>query len=267
MPDFLKSLAPQAMDAGVALLAAAAILITGWIAAGWASKLVNQLLKRSDKVDPTVRTFTTSFVRYSILIMTLLAVLAKVGVQTASLVAVLGAAGLTIGLALQGTLSDVAAGVILLVVRPFRVDDIVILAGLEGVVKAVTLFTTEVATGDNRKVVIPNSKVWGQPIQNLSAYGTRKLELPLQIDQARDVGPAVKTLMHLLADHPLVLKQPEPVVQIDSLADGTQLVVRAWTNSMHLGDARADLLGKINQAFMDSDISLVRRSAVRSASL
>jgi small conductance mechanosensitive channel len=265
--DFLKNLAPRAMEWGVTLLLAISILILGWIVAGWTSRLVNQLLKRSDKVDPTIRTFTASFVRYSILIITLMAVLAKVGVQTASLVALLGAAGLAIGLALQGTLSDVAAGVILLVVRPFRVGDAVILAGLEGVVRSVTLFTTEIATADNRKVVIPNSKVWGQPIQNLTAYGTRKLEIPLQIDQSRHVGPAVTAVMKLLADHPQVLKFPEPAVQVESLADGTQLMVRAWTDAAHLGDAKADLLAKINQTFAEEDISLVRRNAVRTATV
>jgi small conductance mechanosensitive channel len=256
-------LAPRILDWGITLVVAITLLIFGWIVAGWASKLVSRLLMRSDRIDPTVRTFTASFVRYSLLIVTVLAVLAKVGVQTASLVALLGAAGLAIGLALQGTLSDVAAGVILLVVRPFRVGDAVILAGFEGVVRSVALFTTEIATGDNRKIVIPNSKVWGQPIQNLTAYGKRKLELPLLIDQTAQVGTATRVILAELTAHRLVEMSPEPQVQVESLTDGTLIVVRAWVEANQMGDAKTDLLAKINDALAAAEITLVRRSGGR----
>ncbi len=267
LPHFLDTLLPRAIGWGLTLLVAIAILVVGWIAAGWASKLVSRLLMRSDRIDPTVRTFSASFVRYSILIITIMAVLAKVGVQTASLVALLGAAGLAIGLALQGTLSDVAAGVILLVVRPFRVGDTVLLAGLEGVVKSVALFTTEIASGDNRKIVIPNSKVWGQPIQNLSAYGLRKLEIPLLLEQARHMAPASEHILALLTEHSLLKKIPPPSVQVESLADGILLMARAWVDAEHLGEAKTDLMAKINDLLAREDIALVRRSGARNAAM
>jgi small conductance mechanosensitive channel len=265
---FIEQLLPRFLNWGVTFLLAILILVIGWIVAGWASKAVSRLLLRSDKVDPTVRTFTSSFVRYSILIITLMAVLARVGVQTASLVALLGAAGLAVGLALQGTLSDVAAGVILLVVRPFRVGDTVQLAGLEGTVRSVALFTTEIATHDNRKVVIPNSKVWGQPIINISGYGSRRVEITVRIDQPEDVSKAIALVEDIIRNIPAFHTTPEASVLVESLTDGTHITARAWTGAESYGVVKAELQAKINTALSVAEITRLPRSGpVRNAKL
>jgi small conductance mechanosensitive channel len=254
---FIDQLLPRFLNWGVTLLIAIVILVIGWIIAGWASKAVSRLLLRSDKVDPTVRTFSASFVRYSILIITLMAVLARVGVQTASLVALLGAAGLAIGLALQGTLSDVAAGVILLVVRPFRVGDTVQLAGLEGTVRSVALFTTEIATHDHRKVVIPNSKVWGQPIINISGYGSRRVDIMVRIDRPDEVTGAIALLHEVIRKNPDLHALPAATVQVESLTEGTHVVARAWTSADVYAVVKAEMLTEINTALAAAGISRV----------
>jgi small conductance mechanosensitive channel len=259
--SYFENFTPQILAWGLRFATGVVILVGGWIVAGWVSRAVGRLLMRSEKIDPTVRTFTASFVRYSILIVTILAVLARIGVQTASLVALLGAAGLAVGLALQGTLSDVAAGVILLVVRPFRVGDVVQLAGLEGTVRSVALFTTEIATPDNRKVIIPNSKVWGQPIINLTAHGSRRVDVAVLIDRPEDVPAATVILKDLIAKNGKILSVPESAVLVESLSDGTQLAAHAWCGSADHAELKASLLSGINDSFAAAGISRVRRSA------
>jgi small conductance mechanosensitive channel len=258
---FIERLVPRTLDWGITLLTAILILVAGWIAAGWISKVVSKMLMRSEKIDPTVRTFTASFVRYSILIVTIMAMLARVGVQTASLVALLGAAGLAIGLALQGTLSDVAAGVILLAVRPFRVGDAVQLATHEGIVKSVALFTTEIATPDNRKIVIPNSKVWGQPIINFSGYAKRRIDMTLDLERPEEAESAIALLNTLIRENKSVLPLPEASVLINSLSDGTRIEVQAWVEGSTFSPVKAILLAEINTALAAAKISRVRRNA------
>jgi small conductance mechanosensitive channel len=235
------TLGPRILDWGVAVIGALLILIAGFIVAGWVARTANMVISRSDRVDPTVRTFVSSGLRYLIIAITFLAVLGKFGVQTASLVAVIGAAGLAIGLALQGTLSDVAAGVVLLVVRPFRVGDGVVAATHEGTVRAVTLFTTELTTIDNRKVVIPNSKVWAQPIINLTTLGQRRLDLPVKLDADVDINAAIAVIEAAIAADNRILVEPKPRVQVTGLSDGIELSARVWADPNHLIGLRSDL--------------------------
>jgi small conductance mechanosensitive channel len=144
---------------GLDIIGALVIFFIGWIAAKWAYSVVSKALSKSEKIDQMLRGFFASLAKYLVLIFTVLMVLSQFGVQTASLIAVLGAAGLAIGLALQGTLSNVAAGVMILIFRPFKIGDYVEVAGHAGTIKAVTLFITELSTSDNVQIIVPNSQI------------------------------------------------------------------------------------------------------------
>ena len=152
------------------VLGAVVILVAGFWFSGRADSLVGKALARTHHVDEMLNGFFGSIARYFVLMITLLAVLSQFGIQTTSLVAVIGAASLAIGLALQGTLSNLAAGVMLLIFRPFRIGQHVVVGGNDGTVKALSLFWTEIVTADNVQVIIPNGSVWGQPLKNMSIY-------------------------------------------------------------------------------------------------
>ncbi len=166
---------------GLDVVGAVVILIVGWIAAGWAERVVGRMLGRSQYADETLRSFFGNLVRYTVLIFTVLAMLDQFGVQTASLLAVFGAGALAIGLALQGRRSNVAAGVMLLIFRPFKIGDYIEAAGHGGTVKALSLFVTEVATPNNIQVLIPNGQVWGSSIVNYSHHTTRRIDIVMSI--------------------------------------------------------------------------------------
>jgi small conductance mechanosensitive channel len=248
---------PRLADWSVRLVFALAILIVGWTLAGWTGRGVRRLLNRSDRIDPTVASFVASLIRYSILVLTLVIVLAKVGFETTSLVALLGAMGLAVGLALQGTLSDVAAGVVLLVVRPFRVGDVVEIAATQGEVKSVALVTTEIATGDNRKIVIPNSKVWGQPIQNLTSYGTRRIDIPLTLEACPNPSATLALLKASLQKDPDVLAEPAPFAVVDSLTGGINIIVSAWVSATDAGKVKPRLVEAVYATVLKEGLSLV----------
>jgi small conductance mechanosensitive channel len=236
-----SSLAPKLIEGALDVLGALLILVAGIVAARSLASLTSRLLARSPQIDPTVRTFAASGIRYLTIAVTLLAVLGKFGVQTASLVALIGAAGLAIGLALQGALSDVAAGVVLLIVRPFRVGHFVQAANLEGSVQAVTLFTTELTTLDNRKIIIPNSKVWGVPIINYSALGTRRLDLPLRLTPQTALETTLASLEAVLHAQAVVLAEPAPRVEVKNLTNAVELIASAWVRPEHIATARTEL--------------------------
>ncbi|MSO96936.1 MAG: mechanosensitive ion channel [Rhodospirillaceae bacterium] len=173
---------------GLRVLGAIAILILGWIAAGIAQKEILRGFGRFKGVDQTIVTFTASIAKYAVLTFTIIAVLSSVGVQTTSFVAVVGAMGLAIGLALQGTLNHVASGVLLIVFRPFRVGDVVETAGVAGTVKAMTLFTTELASADNVKIVVPNGAILGGVIKNVTGHGTRRIDIDVPVAHSSDIS-------------------------------------------------------------------------------
>ena len=171
---------------GINLLGPLLVALLGW----WAARLSERVARRAlaaSHVDPTVAGFLSSLARYAVLVVAFLVVLQVIGVQATSLVAVLGAASLAVGLALQGTLSNMAAGVMLLVFRPFRVGDSIEVAGKSGTVRNLNLFMTELAGGDNVQVLIPNGQIWGAPLTNFSAYPTRRVSMTFVIPLDRDI--------------------------------------------------------------------------------
>jgi small conductance mechanosensitive channel len=186
-------------------------------------------LRKTPKVDQTLRGFLASLTRYVILVFTVVAVLNQFGVQTTSIITVLGAASLAIGLALQGTLSNVAAGVMLLLFRPFKVGDYIEGGGQAGTVKAISLFVTELATPDNVQILVPNSQMWGSAIKNYSFHATRRVDMVLGISYEDDVEKAVGIIEQMARDDGRVMDDPAPQIVVGELADSSvNIVIRLW---------------------------------------
>lgn len=217
---------------GLEVLGAVAILIVGWIVSGWAKAGTRRALGRVHWMDETVRPIFASIVGYLVLIITLIAVLNQFGVQTTSIIAVLGAAGLAIGLALQGTLSNVAAGVMLLFLRPFKVGDFVQAGGASGTVKEVGLFNTELATVDNVYIVVPNSAIFSGDISNYSRHATRRLDIAVGVAYDADLTKAMDVFMTTLKADGRALDDPAPEVMVMELGDSAITInLRFWVNA------------------------------------
>ena len=236
----------QISEQAVALVASYGFNVVGaivvLIAAGWARKGVQRMLRRTGRVDDTLIGFIGSLVKYAVIAFTVIAVLQQFGVEATSLVAIFGAAGLAIGLALQGTLSNVAAGVMLLLFRPFKVGDRIDAGGHGGSVKVISLFTSEMATGDNVQIIIPNSAIWGTAIKNYSFNDTRRVDLVMGIDYGDNIDTAMATINRVIGEESRALADPEPLVAVSELADSSvNLVVRVWVNAGDYGSVRFDL--------------------------
>ena len=226
---------------GLKVVGALAVLIVGRIVCGMLRRATRRALERGN-VDPALVPFVSSMVYYFALAVVLIAVLNLFGIQTASVIAVLGAAGLAIGLAMQGTLSNFAAGVMLLIFRPFKLGEWVEVAGTAGSVQEIGIFTTVLHTGDNRRIIIPNSSVYGDTITNYSANETRRIDLVIGIGYDDDIGRAVDTIGRVLSADDRVLKEPAPQIAVSELGDSSvNLVVRPWCASSDYWGARFDL--------------------------
>jgi len=230
-----------AVNVAVALLIAAA---TVW-AAGWANRLVRSTIarihRRGEPGDPTLQIFAGSVARNIVLIMGFVAVLQQLGVRTTSIVAVLGAASLAIGLALQGALANVAAGVMILFFRPYRVGDIIETGGRTGVVRSLDLFITELATLDNLKIVIPNGKVFGDVIVNHSFHDQRRADAVFRLAPSADAPAVMRRLRERLAADPRVLKRPPPLVEISGTGEAwIEVAARPWVRREDYGAVKSD---------------------------
>ena len=233
-------------DLAVNLVVAVVILTVTWWAAGWASRLVRRLIARvhgGGPPDVTLQGFAGSAARYLVMIVGIIAVLQQLGVQTTSILAVLGAASLAVGLALQGTLSNVAAGVMLLLFRPYRVGDVIEVAGRTGTVRALDLFVTELTTPDNLKVVLPNGKVFGDVIVNTSYHSRRRVDAVIKTDLKRDVPALMEGLKARAEANPLVLEDPAPAVELTGMSEAfVEVTVRAWVEAGDFGAVKADMM-------------------------
>ena len=242
---------------GLNVVAAIAILIIGWWAAGRLANAVQRALARTGKLDEMLTGFLASLVKYFILAFTVLAVLSQFGIQTASLIAVFGAAGLAIGLALQGTLSNLAAGVMLLLFRPFKVGDYIDAAGQAGTVKSVSLFVTEMATPDNVQILVPNGEIWGSSIKNFSFHNTRRVDLLIGIAYEDDINEAMRVAHETIAQDDRALKEPTPMIAVAELGDNSvNLTVRVWCESTDYWGLKFDLTKGIKERFDAEEISI-----------
>jgi small conductance mechanosensitive channel len=218
-----------------------AVLFVGWIFAGWAQRLVRRALLAS-RIDDIMVPFLTGIIHVSILAMVGVTAVGVLGVSTASFVAILGAAGLAIALAFQGTFSNFASGVMLLTFRPFDVGHVVEMGGVMGTVKEVGIFSCLLTTGDNIQIRVPNSQIFGATIKNYSASRTRRIDLLIGVSYPDDLGIAVRTCQDVVAADPRVLAQPETVVAVHELGDSSvNLVVRPWVNVEDYWATRWDL--------------------------
>ncbi|MBL8643580.1 MAG: mechanosensitive ion channel [Rhodospirillaceae bacterium] len=252
----LETLISVVTTYGLKVLGALVILIVGWILAGFVSRAMTRTLGRVKGIDLTVISFTASLAKYAVLVFTIIAVLASVGVQTASFVAVLGAMGLAIGLALQGTLSHLASGLMLVMFRPFKVGDTVETAGVAGTVRSITIFTTELATADNIKVVIPNGAVWGSTIRNFSAFGERRADIEIAIAHSNDLQKALSLAQAAVAAEARVTPLPAPSISVARLTETAVILsVQAWTKTTLVADVRAALNRAIKDAFTANGIA------------
>lgn len=241
---------------GLNVIGALIILFLGKIAAGFGRKIVERLLQKS-KTDATVSSFAGNLVYVAILVFAVIAALAKFGVQTTSFIAVIGAAGLAVGLALQGSLANFAAGVMLLVFRPFKAGDFIDAAGVGGTVKEIQLFTTTLSTPDNVKVIMPNGKVFGDTIRNFSANDTRRLDMVVGIGYGSSMEKAIEIMRGLLAKDPRVLPEPEPLIAVAELADSSvNFFVRPWVNRADYWAVKFDFTRAVKEAFDENGIEI-----------
>ncbi len=234
--DFLVNLA-----VGVVIL-----VVTVWLA-GWASRIVHAAIGRMHRktgaADPTLQIFAGSVARNVVLVVGLVAVLQQLGVRTTSIIAVLGAASLAIGLALQGALSNVASGVMILLFRPYRVGDIIETAGRTGRVRSLDLFVTELATLDNLKVVIPNGKLFGDVIVNHTFHDKRRADVIFRAPLSADLPALLERLKARVASDRRIFKDPPPLVEIVGMAEAyVEIAVRPWVEREDYGRVKADLL-------------------------
>jgi len=223
-PEWVTTVQEMLTKFGFKILAAILIFVIG----RWIAHVVQRVIEKGmlkAKVDPVLVTFTTNLIYAGLIIFVVLASLAQIGVQTTSFIAILGAAGLAVGLALQGSLSNFAAGVLMIIFRPFKLGDYIEGGGVSGVVKAIHIFTTTLTTLDNKRVIVSNSKIMGDNIINYSAEGTRRLDLTASISYGDSIDTAKAALMDLLN------KDPAPFVGVSAMAESSiDFAVRPWVN-------------------------------------
>lgn len=250
LPALVKRVVDWAVGFAPNLVGAVLTLVIGV----WVAKLVTRGLRTlmsRGKVDESLTHFLCGLAYYGLLALVLIAVAGKLGVETTSFVALLGAVGLAVGFALQGSLGNLAAGVMILLFRPFRVGDAIDAAGQSGVVKEIGVFATILATADNRKVIVPNASITGASIVNATAYETRRIDLAFPIAGDEDLARARGVLLRVLQAEPKVLRDPAPEVAAVVLADGLNLKLMAWV-------ATGDVLALQSSLLEQAKAALVR---------
>ncbi|WP_315926084.1 mechanosensitive ion channel family protein [Mesorhizobium sp. SP-1A] len=232
------------------------LLIAGYLFAGLAERSVNAGLGRLHGFDQTLRQFFSKITRYAILILVVIMVLGQFGVQTASIIAAIGAIGLAIGLALQGTLQNIAAGIMLLALRPFRIGEYVEVGTVAGTVEEIGLFATRLHTVDGIYVLAPNSTLWNQPVRNFNRNKTRRNDITVEIGRDDDIDRAQTELLRLAAQDKRVKKEPKPTAFIGALAGSVVgVTLRYWTSDTDFLSSKLDLTKQAKEALDAKSIS------------
>ena len=233
------------------VIIAALVLIAGWTLGNQANKAISKV----DKLDGTIKSFLGACAKYAIFTLAFVMVLQQFGVQTTSLLAVLGAAGLAIGLALQGTLSNVSAGVMLLILRPFSVGDAISAGGVAGTVKSLGLFATEISAPDNVYIFVPNSNLWNTDIQNFSRNEIRRQDLVFGVGYNDDLNKAIKTIEKSIAKEKRILKDEgkEPQIMVTNLGESSvDITLRVWAQTSDFWALKTDTMKSVKEA-LDKD--------------
>jgi len=247
---------PALMEWGTNIVFTLLIYLIGRIIVKWLVKIIRKLLLRA-KMDMILVNFVCAIVNIALTVFVYIAVLSRLGVDTTSLVALLGAAGLAIGLALQGSLQNFAAGVMLIICRPFKLGDYVEAGGSQGIVEEISIFNTVLKTPDNRKVIIANGQVYGDTITNYSSEANRRIDFIFGIGYDDDLLKAKKILENIVTENELVLKTPAPVVAVAELADSSvNFYVRPWVKSTDYWKVHFAITEKVKLAFDAHGISI-----------
>lgn len=243
------------LDFGIRLIAAIAIFFIGRIVVHFVTKGIRKVME-SQEVDKILQTFVSNLVYWALMIFVVIAAINQVGVQTTSLIAIMGAAGLAIGLAMQGSLANFAAGVLIVMFRPYRVGDFVEAAGIAGSVLQVGILTTVLKTGDNKQIIVPNAQIMGSIITNYSANDTRRVDLVIGIGYDDDIDKARDTLQALVDADDRILKDPSCLIAVSELADSSvNFVVRPWVKSVDYSAVKFALTEAIKKRFDKEGIS------------
>ncbi|MDA0934228.1 MAG: mechanosensitive ion channel family protein [Planctomycetota bacterium] len=242
-----------AIDVGLALLILVAARIVSGILGGLLSRALGQLSQTSD----LLRSFLVHTARRVVFLIGVVVALSQVGIDVTPFVAAIGAAGFVIGFALQGTLSNFAAGVMILIYRPYDIGDVVTAAGITGKVDSMTLVSTTIKTGDNQSIVVPNGSIWGGVITNITANPTRRIDMTFGIGYRDDIGRAKQILQELCAQHELVLGDPAPVIEVSALgASSVDLICRPWAKTGDYWTVFWDLTRQVKERFDREGISI-----------
>ncbi len=256
LPALLSTASELIATKGLDVIGAIAVLILGRIAAGAVRRATVGALKRAS-VDATLVPFLAGLAYFSVLAFTVIAVLGIFGVPTASFVAVLGAAGLAVGLALQGSLGNFAAGVMLLIFRPFKVGDLIEAGGSLGTVRQIGVFSTALDTLDNVRVILPNSNVFGDKIANLSANENRRVDMVFGVAYGDDLQLTRDTMVRIVSNHPKVLAEPAPQIEVCELADSSvNFVVRPWCRHEDYWTVNFDLHRELKEGLEAAGLSI-----------
>jgi len=256
MDETIEGIVELAMLYGVQVILALTIFIVG----KWVAKKIANIVQRvlaKNNVDPAIQHFVGSLVSWVLIIFVVIASLGQLGIQTASFVAIVGAAGLAVGLALQGSLANFAAGVLILIFRPFKVGDFIEVAGVSGVVQKIQIFTTELHSPDNKKIIVPNGGVSSGNITNYSANDTRRVDLVFGVGYGDDINAAKAVLQSVVAAEPKVLQDPAPTIAVVELADSSvNLVCRPWVNTADYWDVYFNITEAAKKALDAQGISI-----------
>lgn len=239
------------------LVAALVIILIGMSVSGFLGRRIRRLGEKHERLDNTLFQFLSNIVRYTVLAFAALFILNTFGVQTTSVVALIGAAGLAIGLALQGTLSNIAAGVMLILFRPLRIGDFVEIDGTMGTVKEITLNYTELASVGNVKIVVPNSEVWGNRITNYSAYPTRRAEWVFGVGYGANLAEAERVIRDTIMGDARSHTEPAPFIQVNALnASSVDFLVRVWCDAGDYFQYQADMKRQVKEALDAAGIDI-----------
>jgi len=256
MEQLLNKLIEWGSTFGIKLIAAIAIFVIGRIIAKGIRKLIVKVMAKR-KVDKTISSFISSLTFSALLVFVILAALSQLGIQTTSFMAIIGAAGLAIGLALQGSLSNFASGFLIILFRPFKLGDYVEAGGVSGSISKISVFTTEINSVDNKKIIVPNSQIMNGTITNFTAEKTRRVDLSFGVGYETDISKVKDILNKIITGHELILKDPAPFVRLGNLGDNSiDFTVRVWAKTEDYWTVYFDLTEKTKQEFDKAGINI-----------
>ena len=240
---------------GMRLLTAIGLLIIGIIVIKIILKLTKKVMKKRE-VDAAISSFVTSLLKAALWVLLVITTLSQIGVQTTSFIAVIGAAGLALGLALQGSLSNFAAGFLIILMRPFKVGDVVDTGGNLGVIDGISMFSTEMKTFDNRRIFIPNAQIMGSIITNVTAENTRRVDFLFSVAHSNDIQKVKDIILEIINKHDLTMKEPEPFVRMSNLTNiSMDFTVRTWSKTSDYWSVFFDINEQVKEAFNKNNIA------------